>query len=75
MAGSESSMEVIFLTLLFTANINDLDVGNKLIDFADTTKSKIEIIAEQQLKHKTDLDLLLSSLKESKWNCMSTSGK
>lgn len=44
--------------ILFPANFNDLDVGNKLIEFADATKSKIEVTAEQQVKFRKDLDLL-----------------
>lgn len=44
--------------LLFLANINDLDVENKLIEFANAVKSKIEVTAEQQVKFKVDLDLL-----------------
>jgi len=34
-------------------------VGNKLIEFADATKSKIEVTAEQRVKFNMDLDLLL----------------
>lgn len=44
--------------LLFLADINDLDVENKLIEFADAAKSKIEVTAEQQVKFKVDLDQL-----------------
>lgn len=44
--------------LLFPADIDDLDVGNKLIEFADATKSKIEVTSQQQVKFKTDLGLL-----------------
>lgn len=43
---------------MFLASINDLDVGNKLIEFADATKSKIEVTAEQQVKFRQDLDLI-----------------
>lgn len=43
---------------LFPASINDLDVGNKLIEAADATKSKIEVTSEQQAKFRTDLDLV-----------------
>lgn len=43
---------------LFPANINGQNVGNKLIEFADGTKTKIEVTSEQQVKFRTDLDLL-----------------
>lgn len=48
----------VLCPFLFPANISDLDVGNKLIEFADATKSKIEVTSEQQVKFRTDLDLL-----------------
>lgn len=63
---------------LLPANINDLDVGNKLIEFADATKSKIEVTSEQQVKFRTDLDLLfkgpqrkqMKELHVYKWNAI-----
>lgn len=76
LAGSESSMELSPLSV--PSQHQWQGVGNKLIEFADATKSKIEVTSEQQVEFRTDLHLLfkgpqrkqMKKLQVYKWNAV-----